>query len=225
MDSRENLTGEPGMGLRIGFAAIAICLAGTAQAQTTVSNDDQATIRLLVQQVHELQAKVTALEATQPSPSTATAQPGAVAAASQTPQYEPAKLNRALDQIHEVRGMQWRGFGEANYQALNQRLPEFDGFGFVPGSAGNFYTGDLDLLITSRITDKASFLGELVIGEGDAQSFHVSMDRLLLKYDWNEHRRNYRLAVITLRSATITALSMREMAANFGRPPLRDAIR
>jgi hypothetical protein len=26
-----------------------------------------------------------------------------------------------------------------------------------------------------------------VIGEGDAQSFRVSMDRLLLKYDWNEH--------------------------------------
>ena len=57
------------MGLRIGFAVIAICLAGTAQAQNTVSNDDQATIRFLVQQVHELQAKVTALEATQSSPS------------------------------------------------------------------------------------------------------------------------------------------------------------
>jgi hypothetical protein len=155
MDSRENLTGEPGMGLRIGFAAIAICLAGTAQAQTAVSNDnDKATIRLLVQQVHELQAKVTALEATQPSANTATVQPDAAPVANEVLQNEPTELNRTLDQIHEVRGMQWRGFGEVNYQALNQRVPEFSGYGFVPGSAGNFYTGDLDLLITSRITDK-----------------------------------------------------------------------
>jgi hypothetical protein len=174
------------MVLRISFAAIAIFLAGTAQGQTTVS-DDQATIRLLVRQVSELQAKVTALEAKQSSPSTAATQAEPMPVVNEAPQTEHPELARAMEQIHEVRGIQWRGFGEFNYKALNQRVPEFDGSGFVPGSAGSFYTGDVDLLITSRITDKASFLGELVIGEGDAQSFRVSMDRLLLKYDWNEH--------------------------------------
>ena len=108
-----------------------------------------------------------------------------------TPQTEAATASGTessfLQEIHEVRGIQWRGFGELNYKVLNQRVPELGTFGFVPGSAGSFYTGDFDLLLTSRINDKASVLAEVVIGEGDAQSFDVDLERLLLKYDYNDH--------------------------------------
>src|SRR5205085_4064918 len=92
-----------------------------------------------------------------------------------------------LQEMHEVRGIQWRGFGEVNYKVLDQRVPELGTFGFVPGSAGNFYTGDFDLLLTSRISDKASTLAEIVLGEGDAQSFDVDLERVLFKYDYNDH--------------------------------------
>jgi hypothetical protein len=140
-----------------------------------------------VQQVRELQAKVAALEAKQAAPSAAAVSaPGS--AASELRQDEGAGLAKSLEQqIHEMKGIQWRGFGEFNYKALDQRVPELGNFGFVPGSAGNFYTGDLDLLITSKINDRASFLGELVVGEGDAQSFDVDMERVLFNYEWNEH--------------------------------------
>src|SRR5205085_10799985 len=90
-------------------------------------------------------------------------------------------------ELHELRGIQWRGFGEANYKVLNQRTPELGSYGFVPGSHGNFFTGDFDLLLTSRINDKASVLAEVVIGEADAQRFEMDLGRVLFKYDYNDH--------------------------------------
>lgn len=59
----------------------------------------------------------------------------------------------------------------------------------MPGSAGNFYTGDFDLFLTSKLTEKASVLAELVVGEEDGQSFSVELGRALLKYDCNDHLR------------------------------------
>jgi hypothetical protein len=91
--------------------------------------------------------------------------------------------------LHELHGIQWRGFGEVDYKALNQRTPELGTDGFVPGSSGNFYTGDFDLLLTARISDKASVLSEIAFGEGDAQKFDVDLERVLLKYDYNDHLR------------------------------------
>jgi hypothetical protein len=91
--------------------------------------------------------------------------------------------------LHEPRGIQWRGFGEVDYKVLNQRTPELGTYGFVPGSSGNFYTGDFDLLLTARISDKASVLSEIAFGEQDAQKFDVDLERVLFKYDYNDHLR------------------------------------
>jgi hypothetical protein len=161
-----------------------LLLAITAVAQSTDAPDKE-TIRLLVQQVKELQAKVQVLENKQG----ASVESSSSAAVS--PQTEAVTASGTessfLQGIHEVRGIQWRGFGEVNYKVLDQRIPELGTFGFVPGSAGGFYTGDFDLLLTSRINDKTSVLAEVVIGEGDAQSFGVDLERVLLKYDYNDH--------------------------------------
>jgi hypothetical protein len=148
-------------------------------------------IQQLVQQVTVLQEQVRVLESQQrangPSPADATPQPASTA----TPQAadnaaQPASL---LQELHEFHGIQWRGFGEVDYKVLNQRKPELGTYGFVPGSHGNFYTGDFDLLLTSRITDKASVLAEIVFGEEDAQKFGVDLERVLLKYDYDDHLR------------------------------------
>jgi len=74
-------------------------------------------------------------------------------------------------------------------KVLNQRQPELGTFEFVPGSSGNFFTGDFDLFLTSKLTDKTSVLAEVVIGEGDAQTFHTELARALLKYDANDYLR------------------------------------
>ena len=83
--------------------------------------------------------------------------------------------------------MQWRGFGELNYKVLNQRQPELGNEGFVPGSAGNFYTGDFDLFVSARLGDKASVLSEIAFGELDHQTFSTDLERFLLLYEFNDH--------------------------------------
>jgi len=88
---------------------------------------------------------------------------------------------------HDVHGIRFRGFGEVDYQVLNQRKPELGTYGFVPGSAGGFYTGDFGLFLTSRLTNKTSVLSEMIFEEGDAQSYKVNLRRMLLKYEYDDH--------------------------------------
>jgi hypothetical protein len=164
---------------------ITILVASALSLAQVAGASDQETIRLLVQQVKELQEKVGALEARQPQPranldSSARVQPL---------EESERTLTLPTEFPHEVAGIQWRGFGEVNYKVLDQRTPELGMYGFVPGSAGNFYTGDFDLLLTARINDKASVLSEIVFGEGDAQTYGVDLERFLLKYDYNDRLR------------------------------------
>ncbi len=185
---------------------VCLLLVGIARAQESVSHEsvseDRETIRQLVQQVKQLQLKVAALEAKQGSaPATVEAGLAQPAATQPTPikptPVQPTEASSASElaqtatfqETHDIRGIRWRGFGEVNYKVLDQRQPELGTLGFVPGSAGNFYTGDFDLFLTSKITDKASILAEIVIGEGDAQHFDVELARALLKYDYNDHLR------------------------------------
>ena len=130
---------------------------------------DSATIGELVQQVKDLQARVKLLESQQ----------NHTVAAAVTPSNQPMPPAEPTDQTtpaptvaqepHEVHGIQWRGFGEADYKVLNQRAPELGTYGFVPGSQGNFYNGDFGLFLTSRLTSKPSVLAEIVFEESDAQ--------------------------------------------------------
>jgi hypothetical protein len=181
--------------LRVQNTALAILLGcGSFWGQSSPPSD-QAAIDLLIQQVKalqqetsELREEVKALQADRansPSASIGTStasspDPAAPEAAAADPASVPTVL-------HEVHGIQWRGFGEFNYKVLDQRRPELGTYGFVPGSAGSFYTGDFDLLLASRITDRATVLSEVVFEEGDAQSFSVNLQRMLLKYDYNDN--------------------------------------
>jgi hypothetical protein len=148
---------------------------------------DPETIRQLVQQVKDLQERVRILEAQQGHASVSTPNSQNLPIPSVEPAEQAATAPTILEEIHEARGIQWRGFGELDYKALNQRVPGLGAYGFVPGSAGNFYTGDFGLFLTSKLTDKASVLSEIVFEEGDAQTYKVDLRRLLLKYDYSEH--------------------------------------
>jgi hypothetical protein len=174
-------------------------------SQTTAESDHE-TISLLQQQIkqlqqqnHDLEERIRSLEENQKrtasgeapdlhtsgppsSPSTTANMPE-----SPTAQEAPAASVPAAVEMHNLHGIQWRGFAEVDYKILNQRIPETGTYGFVPGSAGNFYTGDFDLFLTSRLTGKASVLSEVDFEEGDAQSYKVDLRRMLLKYDLSDH--------------------------------------
>ena len=169
--------------------AILLLTSSLGHAQDTTPSERE-TIQKLVQQVKELQEEVKLLESQRASDANqgAAFQPAGVP----TPADEKAgntQHESLAQELHELHGIQWRGFGEVDYKVLNQRTPELGTYGFVPGSSGNFYTGDFDLLLTSRINDKASVLSEIVFGEEDAQKFGVDLERMLFKYDYNDHLR------------------------------------
>jgi hypothetical protein len=165
---------------------VMLLVANLGDAQEA-SQSDRQTIDQLVQQVKELQGRVRLLESERAAAPRAS-DPGPESGKSQTEAVVESAVQQppASEALREIHGIQWRGFGEVDYKVLNQRKAELQTFGFVAGSAGNFYTGDFDLLLTSRINDKASVLSEIVFGEQDAQSFGVDLERLLLKYDLND---------------------------------------
>jgi hypothetical protein len=185
---------------RVGKLAIGLSLVSARLFAQETSLSASQKIELLMKLVQELQQQVKDLR-TQKNAETADA-PAATASKAATQELaavpmetkeETASVEFAPQQrqahrsLFSSEGIQWRGFGEVNFKALDQHTPELGTFGFVPGSAGGFYTGHFDLLLTSKINDHFAVLGELVVGEDDAQRFDVSMDRLLLNYKMNEH--------------------------------------
>jgi hypothetical protein len=170
-------------------AILLLLVTSLSHAQNAVPTEHEL-IQQLAQQVTALQEKVASLEArlpaVAPSSNADLAPPAASTPAPQVVENDSPPLSLSQE-LHELRGFQWQGFGEADYKALNQKIPELGTYGFTPGSAGNFYTGDFDLLLTARISDKANMLSEIAIEEGDAQSYGVDLKRVLFNYDYNDH--------------------------------------
>ncbi len=190
---------------RVLCALLALLLVPASRAQDAGPNsilsfsgdDDKEVVTQLVEQIkqlqqqdHDLEERIKVLEARQPQTSpTAEIEPAPSTVRSQSTEQTPAAPTPTALTVdgHDVHGIQVRGFGEVDYQVLNQRQPELGTGGFVPGSWGNFYSGDFGLFLTARLTAKASVLSEVVFEEGDAQKYTVDLRRMLLKYDYNDH--------------------------------------
>jgi hypothetical protein len=184
---------------RIHCALLAVLLvqaSGWAQnAGPSSSAPDQETLAQLVQQIKQLQRqdqdlqdRIKLLEARQPQASpVAQTDPASPPTPSQSAEQAPPVLAATLPDWHDVHGMHWQGFGEFNYKVLDQRQPELGTDGFVPGSAGNFYTGDFDLFLSAKLSDKASVVSEIAFGELDHQSFNVDLERFLLHYEFSDY--------------------------------------
>jgi len=176
-----------------------LLLATIARAQQAAPDDRQVTQQLM-QQVKDLQERVLKLESQRcvagpPNVGTTseTFKPSPAAPPATPPGPHPqetaeeAQSSSFSHDIHEFHGFEWRAFGDVDYQAFDQKSTGLGAGGFVPGSAGNFYINDFDLLLTSNISDKAHFLSEIDFGESDAQSFGVDLKRMLFEYDFNDH--------------------------------------
>jgi hypothetical protein len=171
-------------------AIVLLLLINLGNAQDA-SSSDREMIRQLVQQVKELQEKVKVLESQHSD--TLASDPDSIL--SRVSKNAPETMGNTMEppsvaqELHEVHGIRWRGFGNVDYKVLDQRRPELATYGFTPGSSGNFYTGNFDLFLTSKINDKASVLSEIVFEEEQGQKFEVDLERILFKYDFNDHLR------------------------------------
>lgn len=172
------------------LACFSSAVYGQTQSSSSNTADEQETIKALMQEVNELKARVAALEAKQnqsqaapPAQPQATPEPQLNAAQSASP------VNPAGPEPYAfIRGIRFQGFGSVTYKASDANPPEQGAsLGFRPGSAGNFAVGDVDLFLTSQLSNRASVLGEVVFSEQNSGEFETDVERLLLKYDPSDY--------------------------------------
>jgi len=205
VEMKRSLVGEPGQlrtslrgrtlsGLAL-FLFLAVISAPLLRAQQTdaPSNSNKQSEEALLQRVVQLEARLKEVEA-----ALAKAQPGAAPAASAPPsaaaptftaspapqeatrvpqlqaeqtEQEPMDLNRTLLRI--------RGYSDVNLHGSTLRGD--------PASTTAFGLGQVNLFVTSDVSDKFKFLSEIVFEAGSDNAFGVDVERMLLTYSFNDY--------------------------------------
>jgi len=201
------------------FLSIGLLQAQSSEPPTT----DQQTIRLLMERIDKLEARVQQLEAAQHSPiavpakdEAAPAHTSVASGPSDASHPQPAPQNQSASapqatppQEHEAEPtehaeaermdlsktlLRIRGFGDVTLRGDNYHPPAF----IQPSADKTTFTlGQLNLFVTSDISDKFKFLGEVVFEAGPdniygkqrgfANSFGVDVERYLLTYSQNDY--------------------------------------
>lgn len=172
-------------------------LVGSSFGQVGASSASEETIKALMQEVKELRTEVAELRSEQAKLKEALSlqqqkkEPEAGKQAEAIlPQVQPApERNPETSSIGLPQGIKIQGFGEASYKATDARPPETPFFGFRHGANNSFGVGDLDLFVTSHLTDRTMVLSEIDFRETSDQIFDVSVERLLLKHNFNDYFR------------------------------------
>ncbi len=173
-----------------------------AQSGQTVTVD-QAAMQALLKRIDQLEARVQQLEAAQhpAAPETAKVEVRQLAAEAPThgpsqaaaQEHEPEPSEHAESERMDVSKtlLRVRGFGDVTFHGDNYHPAG------LPGDKTAFTLGQLNLFVTSDISDKFKFLSEIVfeagpeniygVPRGTANSFGVDVERYLLTYSQNEY--------------------------------------
>jgi hypothetical protein len=182
----------PCMALRINlyFSLLAVVL--LAPASTLAGNSEPKPVSPelvseLMSRMEQLEARVRALEAEKeallakravdaaaPQPASSAPEHAATSSTGPMPQGDTMSMPAATEGTPHLN---IRGFGDVRYAASNQR-----------GSTNSFALGQLNLFITSRISDRLSMLTESVIEADSATNqFGIELERMLLNYDYSDY--------------------------------------
>jgi len=165
---------------------------------------DQATMQALLKRIDQLEARVRQLEAVQHPAAAETAnvdarqQRSAEAPAhgpSQTAaqEHEPEPTEHAESERMDVSKtlLRIRGFGDVTFHGDNYHPAG------MPGDNTAFTLGQLNLFVTSDISDRFKFLSEIVfeggpdniygVTRGSENTFSVDVERYLLQYSRNDY--------------------------------------
>jgi hypothetical protein len=137
------------------------CLAGLmlsalsmAAQQAPPSSVNQEQLTTLLDRIHSLEIEVQQLK-----------EKSAVAAAPAPPAPEPEASPSGPGPLQMI------VFGDVGYQASDDR-----------GTTHSFQVGSFDLFMTSRLSDKVSAIGELVLTAGTDNVIETDLERILLQY-------------------------------------------
>ncbi len=158
-------------------------------------NEEAATIREMREQIAALESRVRELESRQPAPSS----PAPVASAPEATKTDVAATKADVNAqpsspaaAHGAAGghdehdpdrtgaphLQIQGFADVDLRASNEK-----------GSHTSFALGQLDLFITSRLSEKFDVLSELIVEANERNEFTFEIHRLLLQYTPNDYLR------------------------------------
>ena len=174
-----------------------------AQSGQTVTVD-QATMQALLKRIDQLEARVQQLEAAQhpaapESPKVDARQqlqletPAHGPSPQASQEHEPEPSEHAEDERMDVSKtlLRIRGFGDVNLHGDNYHPAG------LPGDRTAFALGQLNLFVTSDISDKFKFLSEIVfeagpdniygVTRGAENTFGVDVERYLLTFSQNEY--------------------------------------
>jgi hypothetical protein len=192
---------------------LGILLALPAGAQQTVAEpaSEQQTIQMLLQRIDRLEARVAQLEAVRPSappPATTRLEPAAAAPAP-APSVAPMTAQASVPQVPPASTTESHSEPEIEHPEpermdMSKTLLRIRGFGDMSLSGSNaeghttsFSLGQLNLFVTSDISEKFKFLSEIVFESGPdnfyevpggrTNEFGVDIERYLLQYSYNDY--------------------------------------
>lgn len=158
---------------------VQMLVTGSLRAQqVNAADSDKQTIQMLVRRIDQLEARVAQLESGKPPAAGAASEPGlapagAPAAAEPETPAEHAEPER-MDMTKTL--LRIRGFGDVTFHGDSRR-----------GDTTSFTLGQLDLFVTSDISEKFKFLSEIVFEAGRDNVFGVDLERYLLQYSPNDY--------------------------------------
>ncbi len=157
--------------------------AGIARAQqaTDGAESDRQTIQILLRRVEQLEARVSQLEAAKPV--AATPGPGEASGQAATapapPESEPeGKSTHGMAERMDTNStlMRIRGFGDVTFHGSDRK-----------GDTTSFTLGQLNLFVTSDISERFKLLSEIVFEADTHNAVGVDIERLLLQYSHNDY--------------------------------------
>lgn len=163
--------------------------AGHPATTTGASDEEREVISQMRSQIADLEARIRDLEARQTQGAAVqTVQAAPAPAALTSGAAEPTAAEHAAeahaaqhDDDHEGASagtprIEIQGFADVNFRASNQQ-----------GTTNSFSLGQLDLFLTSRLSEKFSVLSELIVEAGQDNRFTFEIHRLLLRYTPNDN--------------------------------------
>jgi hypothetical protein len=181
----------------------AILLNTMALGQSAPGAEAEPTVQMLLHRIEQLEARVAQLEAAKQvsAPAAATPAPEIPATVSPT----KSSPSDATSPQSESEGEQQMGMGlEPERMDVSKTLLRIRGFGDInfrgdtqKGDTTSFTLGQLNLFITSDISDKFKFLSEIVFEggpdniygqtRGENNTFGVDVERMVLQYSHNDY--------------------------------------
>jgi len=160
---------------RISAVALFLLGATTAYAQQPTAAEENDKIKQLLQRIEQLESRVKELETRQA--------PAAAATEAQRTSTEAEKpLAAAHGAMHDSTSsssspaLQIHGFSDVGYHVSDQK-----------GETNSFGLGQIDLFISSRLSDQFSVLGELVLEANEKNEFGFEAERLLIQYSQSDY--------------------------------------